>query len=189
MTLQGVATNLGDLFVASAVAGAIVVWSWLNLNRAIAAAFAVCCASTFGVVTLIKLWTSQNLPEPHDVALWALSAGAPSGHAAVACVVYGCAAALFLKTGRGALSGLGALSCGVAIALVCITRVTLQKHSAGDVVAGVMVAGVFVWLFTRVLAAQETRRAAPVMALGVSMAVMAGVALASHLRFSSYQFL
>ena len=182
-------THLGDLFVAAAVGCAIVVWIWLNLNRLVGMAFGVCFSGTFALVTLIKLWTSRNLPQPDHVPLWALSAGAPSGHAALAGMVYGGAAAIFLKATRGPLAVLGGLASVAAVTLVAITRVTLRTHSAADVAAGLAVAGIFIAIFAAVLKAQVKDRDATPLALGISMAVVAAIAMLSHIRLSSDQFL
>ncbi len=183
-------THLGDLFVASAVAATIAVWAWLNLSRLVALAFCVCFGATLGVVTLIKLWTSRHLPEPDRVvAWWAPSAGAPSGHAALAAVVYGCAAAIFLKATRGPLAVLGALGSLAAVTLVSVTRVTLRTHSAADVLAGLAVAAGFVWLFVLVLRAQVEDRERQPAVLGICMLVVAVFAMLSHIRLSSDQFL
>jgi undecaprenyl-diphosphatase len=185
MTAAWLVTDLGDLFVASAAGLAIVVWAWINLGRMTALAFWTCHAATFGLVTLIKLWTGRNLPQPDQVPLWAPSAGAPSGHAAMAAIVYGCAAAIFLKAGRGPLAAVGAALSILAIVLVAVTRVTLHTHSAADVAAGLAVAGGFVALFAKVLAVQVQDQAPQMGGLAASLLIVTALALASRLRISS----
>ena len=88
-------TDLGDLFVASAAGLVLVIWAWFNLGRMVALAFWTCHAATFGLVTLIKLWTGRHLPEPDQVAPWAPSAGAPS-------II--CAPTMPLAPGRGSIN-------------------------------------------------------------------------------------
>lgn len=185
MKLAGAVTSLGDLFGALAVAGVIVVWSWLNLNRLIAMALAICVGATFGLVTAIKFWTGRHLPQPDQVALWLPSAGAPSGHSAMAGVVYGCAAAIFVKCGRGSLATLGLLGCILAISLVSITRVTLHAHTIADVVAGLAVAAGFIALFAKVLDAQVQDHAPRIDALMISMLIVAVFAMVSRVRITS----
>ncbi len=185
MRLAWLVTSLGDLFAASVVAGVIIVWSWINLNRLIALTFAICVGATFGLVTAIKLWTGRHLPEPELVALWLPSAGAPSGHSAMAAVVYGCAAAIFVKRGQGPLAATGLLGCLMAIALVCITRVTLDTHTAADVVAGLAVAGGFIALFARVLDVQAQDHIPRIDTLMISMLIVALFAVISRVRISS----
>lgn len=178
-------TDLGDLFVASAAGLVLVVWTWFNLGRMVSLAFWTCHAATFGLVTLIKLWTGRNLPQPDQVALWQPSAGAPSGHTAMATIVYGCAAAIFLKAGRGPLAALGAALSFAAIAAVAVTRVTLHTHSAADVAAGLAIAGGFAALFVRVLSVQVQDQAPPMGGLLAALVVVAGLALVSRVRISS----
>jgi membrane-associated phospholipid phosphatase len=185
MTLAGFVTELGDLFSASSVALVVVVWSWLNLNRLVALSFAVCFAATFGLATIIKLWTGKNLPQPYEIPLWLPSAGAPSGHSALAGMVYGCAAAIFLKTGRGAVRIVGATACLAAIAIVSVTRVTLHTHTIPDVVAGLAVAGVFVGFFVQVLDVQAADRSPRLDSLLAAMVVVATMTVISNVRISS----
>lgn len=185
MSFAGLVTSLGDLFAASAVAGVIVVWSWLNLNRLIAMAFAICVGATFGLATAIKLWTGRHLPQPDQVSLWLPSAGAPSGHSAMAGVVYGCAAAIFVKQGRGPLAVLGLVGCMAAIAMVSVTRVTLHAHSGADVVAGLAVAGGFIALFAKVLDAQAPGPSPRIDALMICMLIMASFTVISKVRITS----
>ena len=182
-------TDLGDLFAASSVALAVAVWIGLNLSRLSALAWLVCYGATFGVVVLVKLWTARHFPQPDMTPLWAPSAGAPSGHAALATMVYGGAAALFLKTGRGLGAKLAAgVSLGI-LALICVTRVTLHTHTIADVVAGAAVASAFLALFARVLDVQASGRALKASPLLVSMLIIAAAAVASGVRISSDHFL
>lgn len=178
-------TDLGDLFVASAAGLVLVVWAWFNLGRMVSLAFWTCHAATFGLVTLIKLWTGRHLPQPDQVALWEPSAGAPSGHAAMAAIVYGCCAAVFLKAGRGPIAVLGALLCLAAIAAVCVTRVTLHTHSAADVAAGLAIAGGFAALFLKVLSVQIQDQAPQLGGLLLALVGVVALALVSRVRISS----
>lgn len=182
-------TDLGDLFPATAVAAVIFAWCWTKLDRLTAMAFAVCFAGTVVVDTVLKLFAGQMFPYPDDASMFQFSSGAPSGHAALATLVYGVAIVLFAWTCRGLAAALGGLVAALALAVVLVTRVTLRTHTIADVVAGVAVAGLFVVLFDRVRARRDHPRGdgAPLLLAGM---VFAGAfALLSGVRISSSMFL
>ena len=66
---------------------------------------------------------------------------APSGHMALATVVYGSAALFFRNAGRTVNAVLGQAACVAVILIVGVTRVTLGCHSVADVLGGLAVGG------------------------------------------------
>ena len=180
---------LGDLFPATAVALMVTAWCWSYMGRATAATFAICYVGAAVATTLLKLLTRDALLRPDQTALLQFSNGAPSGHAALATVVYGSALLLFAGAGRGGLAIAGALASAAALAAVLVTRVTLGTHTIADVAAGVAISVGFVLLFDQV---RRRRAQGPTGGAGVllgGIAVTALAALASGLRFSSYALL
>lgn len=182
-------TDLGDLFPASAVAAVVFGWCWSKLDRLTAMAFAVCFMGTVLVDTVLKLGAGQLFPYPDGLSLFQLSSGAPSGHAALATMVYGGAIVLFAGTCRGASAVAGVLLSALALAAVLVTRVTLHTHTVADVAAGVVVAGLFVLLFDRVRARRDHPRGDSGPALLAGMVLVGAFALISGVRISSTMFL
>jgi membrane-associated phospholipid phosphatase len=192
MHLQYAATSLGDLFPAGCVVAGVILWCWLRLSRLVAAVLAVCfiamVAATFG----LKLVAIAYAPPLEDAGRIMLSQGAPSGHAASAMTVYGCAAAIFARSGHGLARIAGLIWCAAAILVVCVTRLTLHAHTVADIAAGLAVGVAFVALFDRALRAQTapaSRQAPPAWGLLAAMVAIALLALASGVRITSTEFL
>jgi len=182
-------TDLGDLFPATAVAAVVFGWCWAKLDRLTAMTFAVCFAGTVVVDTVLKVAAGQMFPYPDGIDLFQLSSGAPSGHAALATMVYGAAFVLFATTCRGGPAVLGAIGTLLALAAVLVTRVTLRTHTIADVGAGVVVAACFVLLFDRVRARRDHPRGDGAPALLLGMVLVGAFALLSGVRISSDMFL
>jgi len=182
-------TDLGDLFPATAVAAVVFAWCWAKLDRLTAMAFAVCFAGTVVVDTVLKVGAGQMFPYPDGIGLFQLSSGAPSGHAALATMVYGAAFVLFAFTCRGVSAVVGALVAMLALAAVLVTRVTLRAHTIADVAAGVGVAACFVILFDRVRARRDHPRGDGALSLLLGMVFVGAFALLSGVRISSDMFL
>lgn len=182
-------TDLGDLFPATAVAAVVFGWCWAKLDRLMAMSFAVCFMGAAIVDTVLKFGAAQMFPYPDGLSLLQLSSGAPSGHAALATMVYGAAIVLFAGTCRGLSAAAGVLVSGLALAAVLVTRVTLHTHTIADVAAGVAVAGLFVLVFDMVRRRRDHPRGdgGPVLLAG--MVVVGAFALISGVRISSTMFL
>ena len=189
MILQYLVTALGALFPAGCVAFAVAAWCWLKLSRLIAGVFVVCFLSAVGAAVTLKLVADGIGPPLENAGLFALTRGAPSGHAVDVTVVYGCAAVLFARLWKNGLAVAGLIGCLAVIALVCITRVTLQAHTIGDVAAGVAVGLAFVALFDRAMRTQARGTGASPLGLQGLMTAAALLALASGVRISSAHFL
>jgi len=188
--LQSTVSNLGDLFAAGCVAAVVALWCWAKLNRLLAAVFAACFVGAVGAAIALKMIAATYAPSLADAGRFALSQGAPSGHAACATVVYGAAGLLFFRAGRGPVERAGLIYCLAVIAAVCITRITLRTHTMGDVAAGVAVSLAFLALFDRALHVQLRPATAVSMApLLSAMMVAALLALASGVRITSERLL
>jgi membrane-associated phospholipid phosphatase len=190
MGLQVTATSLGDLFPGGCVAAGVTLWCWSKLNRLLALVFAFCFGGAVASAFALKLVAIAYAPPLEDADRFMLSQGAPSGHAACATVVYGCAAVIFAKVWRGAAALTGLAWCLGVIAVVCVTRLTLRDHTVADVAAGVAVGLAFAALFERAAQAQIKPAPAPrASGLLIVMIVIALLALASGVRISSTKFL
>jgi membrane-associated phospholipid phosphatase len=183
------ATDLGDFLCAAGVAVTVAVWAWLYFDRLAASAFVFAYLLTVAAVTGLKLVSTDYLP-PLDVsAPMSLSQGAPSGHMALATVVYG-AAALFCGKARRDPFGLpGLILCTSAITTVGYTRVVLGHHTVADVLAG-FVLGALALIFPAIVV--KARSAKVEMRLGrllVTMVMVGAIILASGARMPSTLFL
>lgn len=187
MTLAQLVTDLGDLLVASAAAAVVLLWMRAAFDRVTATVFAAAFLGSAALVTLLKLISAEMFSAPHGAGLLELSSGAPSGHAALALAAYGSAAVLFRRVAGGVLSLLGQLVCGLAVAGVAVTRVTLDTHSAADVLAGLAVAAPAVLMVALVTRRRPARPGAAAAARGFAVALAAAtlVLLVSGARLPS----
>jgi len=184
MSLAQVVTDLGNPVVASAAALVVLAFGWLRLNRLVAAVFAVGLVGVVALTAALKQISQATSPPPWLAAPLELSSGAPSGHVVLATVVYGCAAVLFVRTGKGLPALAGGLMSLAAILGVAVTRVTLQTHTLADVAAGFAVALPVVALFARAVAVQCNRGRVRVGLLLAGLILLPGLALLSGLRLS-----
>lgn len=188
--MQRAITNLGDLASALPVAAVLLLWAWMTGRRAAATLVAVGIVATVILTAGLKLIARDTFPEPSLSQSLALSAGAPSGHAAVAAYVYGAAFLLFAGCRDTVLKYLAMALSLAAIVGVSVTRVTLETHTTGDVLAGLLLAGLLLaplaWLGRH--APPDTR---PPVAGGLLLAILAVVAVAeaSGIRITSTEFL
>ena len=189
MGLQQLATDLGNAFVAFCVALAFAAWLWTRMSRLLAFTFGACFVAAAAATTGLKLVSHELLGAVSDTPILALSKGAPSGHAALASVVYGSAAMVFLNASRRPVGLLGYAWCVLVIGLVAVTRVTLVRHTAGDVIAGLVVGGLGAFVFRRALRWQGPARPILTGDLLLAMVVVATLALASGVRLSSTHFI
>jgi membrane-associated phospholipid phosphatase len=189
--MQKAITNLGDLASALPVAAVLLLWAWTSGRRAVATVAAAGVIATVILTAGLKVFSRDLFAEPHLSHGLALSAGAPSGHAAIAAYVYGVAFLLFAggRDGFWKVAGM-ALSLG-AIVGVAVTRVTLETHTTGDVLAALLLAGLLLaplaWLVRRSPAATGPTAAGG----GALLAILAIAAIAeiSGVRITSTEFL
>jgi membrane-associated phospholipid phosphatase len=188
MSIERLATDMGDLLCVSATAAVVAFWCWQQLDRLATAAFALAYVTVLLVTTGLKLISANVGQSLHDAALLQLSAGAPSGHVAMAVVVYGSAAYLARRTARGWEAILCQVACGLVVLIVAVTRVTLHAHTVADVVAGAVVGGLV--LATPVTLIWSRSRGQPGTArwLLAGMAAMGVFMLASGARLPSDRF-
>lgn len=181
-----VLTDLGDFLCASAVVGIALIWCALRIHRRVALRIGLAWSLVTFAVSGLKL-VSQRLGAPLETAdLLVLSEGAPSGHAAMAVLAYGTVALVMFGAGRPPWPVLGAVVCSAVIALVAVTRVTLQTHSAADVIAGLAIgAGSLIPLFATLRQRAWRASAAPLWELAALTTLAAGAMLASGLRLPS----
>jgi membrane-associated phospholipid phosphatase len=146
MRLDRIATDLGDLFCVTALAGVVGFWCWRQLDRLTAAAFGATYAFALCATTGMKMISARIGLPPSEAAPFQLSSGAPSGHVALSVVVYGSAAYLCGKAARGWEARLVQAACLLVIGAVAVTRVTLHTHTIADVLAGALVGGLLTTL-------------------------------------------
>lgn len=130
----------------------------------------VCCGATMLALKLaFKVATGPCMAVAAPAAAFS-----PSGHAALSTVVYGGVAMLGGRPLAPRARGLLALAGACWIALIAFSRIALQAHSPGEVIAGVVVGLAAVGLMAWILGQAE---APP--ALWPRLAIAAGVALAA----------
>ena len=133
----------------------------------------------------LKFIAYSLLPPVTETSIFGLSQGAPSGHTAFATIVYGGLAAILAVVDRRPRAWAAAVLCLAVITTVAVTRVTLDHHTAGDVIAGLAVAGIGVGVFARALSVQVRDRPAGAMALFVGVSLLTVLLLVSGLRFNT----
>jgi undecaprenyl-diphosphatase len=175
--------------VASAAALVILAWLWMRVGSVAALVFAICFLGVGGSVVGLKFIAFDLRPPVADTSILSLSEGAPSGHTALAMMVYGALATILAAADRRRRAWLGVLICLGVIAAVAVTRVTLGKHTLGDVLAGLIVAGVGVGVFGRALITQARDRSPPATGLFVTVAVVTILLLVSGLRLNALAML
>lgn len=187
---QVLVSGLGDAFVSSVLALTLAAWLWNRVGALMALVFAVCFCGVGGCAFGLKLIARDLCPPLTDAGAFDFSQGAPSGHAALAGVLFGCAAMVFLRPDPRLKRGrLGAGLCFLALAGVAVTRVTLHTHTIADVAAGLCLAAAGVVLFERALKVQMEGRRIPGGGLLLAIVLVAVLALASGVRLSSAEFL
>ncbi len=189
MGLQEHLTDFGNALVASAAAVVMLAWLWSRLSWVSALAFLICLLGVLGSVVCLKLIAYDILPPVDQTSILALSEGAPSGHTAFATIVYGSLAAILAVADRRRRAWAAAIVCLGVILAVAVTRVTLDRHTAGDVVAGFLVAGIGAGVFARALASQVKDRSRGAVGLFAAVAVVTIGLLITGFRFNALAFL
>jgi len=189
MGWQELLTDFGNTLVASAAALIILAWLWGRLGWVSGLAFLVCFVGVIGAVAGLKFMAYDLRPPVGETSILGLSQGAPSGHTAVAAIVYGCLAAILVIADRRPPAWIAGLLCVVVVVAVAITRVTLIRHTIGDVIAGLLVASVGVGVFARALAVQLRGRRVGAITPFVIVAVVTGALLLSGWRLNTLALL
>ena len=189
MGLQEHLTDFGNALVAIAAAMVMLAWLWGRLGWVSALAFLICLLGVLGSVVGLKLIAYDLLPPVNQTSILALSEGAPSGHTAFATIVYGSLAAILAVADGRRRAWAAAAICLSVILAVAVTRVTLDRHTAGDVVAGLLVAGIGVGVFARALAVQVKDRSFGAMGAFLTVAVVTTGLLVAGFRFNALAFL
>lgn len=185
MSLLGQLSDLGDTTNALGCAGVLAIWCWRMVNRLTAAVFLTSLGVLLATVIALKFVSASYAAAPEQTPMLTLSTGAPSGHAALAAFVYGSAALLCRRAGRGRLAELAPLLFLAVIGTVAVTRVTLSFHTAADVLAGLAVGAASLAVFDRVLRAQAVRPTGSVPALLSGLLVVAAAITISGVRLPS----
>ncbi len=136
-------TSLGDPAVTASVA-LILFGSFLLASRAAAVDWMTAVAACALLTSAIKLALYALKPFVVETVM-----KSPSGHVAGSVLVYGTLSVAAARSSRRpSLIGLAALIVG----LIATSRIYLRYHSAGDVVAGLVIGAVcFSWFATRCL--------------------------------------
>jgi membrane-associated phospholipid phosphatase len=189
MSFAELATDQGDFLCATAVAVTVAVWAWFYLSRLAAWAFVFAYLTTIVTTTGLKLISIQALPPLAGAAPMTLSQGAPSGHMALATVVYGTAALFCGKAGRDWRGVLGQVLCVAVIACVGFTRVELRNHTVADVLAGLVMGGLALSFPAMVLRARPVQGRMLLGRLISTMAIVDAMFLLSGIRMPSSRFI
>jgi membrane-associated phospholipid phosphatase len=188
MSLQNLATDLGDLICVSVMAAVVGFWCWREMDRLAAVAFGLTYVIAVGVTTGLKMISARlDNAGPWDTPLFQFSSGAPSGHVALSVVVYG-AAAYLCGRAKGWEGQLGRVALLLVIIGVAVTRVTLHTHTIADVLAGAVVGGVIVATPMALIWSRSRAVGGSARWLIAGMALAGVFMLASGVRLSSNDF-
>jgi membrane-associated phospholipid phosphatase len=137
-------THLGDTKVTIVIGVIVFAYLLKYRDRLVALAWGVATISGGLMVRLLKLIFERSRPvHDHELTVEA-SWRFPSGHAASSMLVYGLLAYILVRYTKAALHTPIALAGITLIILVGSSRVILQVHYLSDVLAGYMVATVWV---------------------------------------------
>ena len=166
-------TELGSAYVMVPVIAIVALW--LALTRRLRTLAYWIGAVVFAALTVLALKHAVGRVRPLNnyAAIDALSF--PSGHAAVAMVVYGFLASLIGRGKRAWQKGAIALTAAVAILAIAFSRIYLGVHWFSDVAASLALGLAWIALLTIAYATHVRER--PLQALPVSLLVIATVAL------------
>lgn len=187
--IQHTITNLGGLASALAVAAFVILWALAKGQRVSAFLIAGGVIATVVLTAGLKMIAQEAFAEPHLSDAFSLSAGAPSGHAAIAAFVYGGAFLLFTTTRHDFWKLAGLAFSLAAVVGVAVTRVTLDTHTIGDVIAGVGLAALVLAPLAWFLKRASRISAASAGPLLLGMIIVAAVAELSGVRITSTEFL
>jgi membrane protein DedA with SNARE-associated domain/membrane-associated phospholipid phosphatase len=168
-------TMLGDESVLLGLTGFIVLWlvSQRAWKAALATAATVLAAKL--VLVLSGFVFTSHLPVMGDTIARVKDFRFPSGHAAMAGVVFGSLATLISRGfGRWSQALVVAL-CGSIVIAIAFSRLYLGVSWLSDVIAGVLVAFVLVTIFSVVIGALPTARFRPVGLLALSIIAFLGI--------------
>jgi undecaprenyl-diphosphatase len=188
MQLDHLASDLGDQLCVSAMAVVVAVWCWSQLDRLSAVAFMLAYLIDLTVTTGLKFLSGAIGLPPYAAEPFQLSEGAPSGHVALATVVYGCAAFLFIRCRKSWEALVGHILCLLVIAAIAFTRVTLGTHTIADVIAGFVVGGLIMILPIILFLSRSGLERGMARWLLACMLLVGAVMLASGARMPSGDF-
>jgi membrane-associated phospholipid phosphatase len=145
-TLQAFAfiTQLGDTNFMIAIGILVFIYLFIYRDRLVAVAWAVATISGGLMVRLLKIFFERSRPVHDHGLVVETSWSFPSGHAAGSMLMYGLLAYMLVRYTKAALHIPIALAGITIIILVGSSRVILQVHYLSDVLAGYMVATVWV---------------------------------------------
>lgn len=113
---------------------------WLKHHRASALLFAGSVVGGFGLNALLKIGFARERPDLWPALVNEITYSFPSGHATMATVFFGGAAAVVLHLSRHPLGRAAALVLATtAILMIAASRVYLGAHWTTDVAGGVLV--------------------------------------------------
>jgi membrane-associated phospholipid phosphatase len=112
---------------------------WLKHHWASALLFAGCVVGGFGLNALLKIAFARERPDLWPALVTEVTYSFPSGHATMATVFFGAAAAVVLHLSRGPVArGLALVVATTASLMVAASRVYLGAHWTTDVAGGVL---------------------------------------------------
>ncbi len=168
-------TMLGDEFVLFFLTGFIVLW--LLSQRAWKAALAT--FATVGAAKLILMLSvvvfASPLPVLSDTVARMNDFRFPSGHAAMAGVVFGILATLVSRGFGRWTQALVVSTCGSIVIAIAFSRLYLGVNWLSDVFAGLLAAFILVTIFSVAIGALPTARYRPVGLLAVSIVAFIGL--------------
>ncbi len=167
-------TMLGDEFVLYCLTGFMVLW--LLTQRAWKAALAVVLTVLAAKLILIVSFAVFASPAPvlGETLARMKDFRFPSGHAALAGVVFGILATLASRGFGRWTQALVVAACGSLVIVIAFSRLYLGVNWLSDVVAGILLAFILVTLFSVAIGALHTTKFKPVGLLAVSIIAFIG---------------
>lgn len=168
-------TMLGDDFVLYCLTGFIVLWLLTQRAWKAALATALTVLATKLILMLSFLVFASPVPVLADTLARMQDFRFPSGHAALAGVVFGVLATLVSRGFGRWTQALVVASCGSIVIAIAFSRLYLGVNWLSDVIAGLLVAFILGTIFSVAIGASPTVRYRPVGLLAVSIIAFIGL--------------
>jgi membrane-associated phospholipid phosphatase len=140
--LNDAVTNLGDSAILLPVSVGTLLWLLVFHSAQAARAWGIAMLIAAVPILLLKL-----VLQTCDSPLMDLRIMTPSGHAAFGTAVYGCLAVLIRREKDGWLPVLATVGAVLAVAGICITRIIMNVHSPIEVLIGLTLGMVSIFVF------------------------------------------
>jgi len=132
--IMTVITSLGDAIVTGGLA--VMVFAWLSLRRAFAAAHAVALTMSISAIFVFAMKAVLHKPRPIGIYGGADAFSFPSDHTALATVLYGVVAVLISRSLPRGMQIAVFTAAGIGAVAIGLSRIYLSAHWPSDVLGG-----------------------------------------------------